>query len=132
MSAERTEKATPRRVRKSREKGQFAVSRDFVAAFQWTAFVALLLMSGEAWLFNSALSARYLLDRAFAASDLTPRSLMGILATAGSPHAGQFAMAAFVLLAASLGAHMAVTQFGFAAARLAPDLNRLNPLTRLK
>src|SRR5688572_8274454 len=121
MADDRTEQPTQRRLEKSREKGQFAISRDFVAAVQWMMFVWLVLTAGEAWLGNSASSAQYLLQRAFAAGDLNPQRLIGIMAAAASPHFASFASAGFALLASSLAAHLAVTQLGFSAAKIAPD-----------
>ena len=128
---QRTEKPTQRRLQKARREGRFPVSRDFVAGFQWTAFIALLLTAGEQWLSNGRQSARFLIQRAFQ-GELNPESLIAMARTAAVPHLGPAASAAFLLAAASFSAHLVVTQLGFSTHRLAPDFKRLNPVSKLK
>ncbi len=128
---QRTEQPTLRRVQKARREGRFPVSKDFVAAVQWTAFVGLLLTAGAEWLSNGGLSTRILIQRAFG-PDLNPQSLIAMLGTAAAPHLMPAVFAAAVLTMATVSAHFAVTQLGFSTERLAPQFNRLNPLSRLK
>jgi flagellar biosynthetic protein FlhB len=128
---QRTEKPTQRRLQKARREGRFPVSRDFVAGLQWTAFISLLLTVGEQWLSNARQSSRFLIQRAFQ-GELNPESLIAMTRTASAPHLGSMASAAFLLAAASLSAHLVVTQLGFSAKRLMPDFKRLNPISRLK
>jgi flagellar biosynthetic protein FlhB len=128
---QRTEKPTQRRLQKARREGRFPVSRDFIAGFQWTAFIGLLLSAGGQWLANGRQSSRFLIQRAFEA-DLTPESLISMARTAAMPHLGSAASAAFLLAAASFSAHLVVTQLGFSTERLMPDFKRLNPLSKLK
>jgi flagellar biosynthesis protein FlhB len=41
-SSEKSEKASPQRLKKARKEGQFPVAREFVSAIQFYAFVALV------------------------------------------------------------------------------------------
>jgi flagellar biosynthesis protein FlhB len=128
---QRTEQPTQRRLQKARREGRYPVSRDFVAASQWTAYVVLLIVSGEQWLANGRRSARFLIEHAFG-GDLNPQSLVALLRTTAAPHLAAFASAAGILLLSTMSAHFAVTQLGFSTEKLNPDFKRLNPLSRLQ
>src|SRR5215471_12994161 len=47
--SQRTEKATPQRIKKAREKGDFPAAREFVSAFQFFTYVALAGATFPAW-----------------------------------------------------------------------------------
>src|SRR5215472_14175526 len=49
--AQRTEKATPRRLEKARREGRFAVSRELVSAVQFAAFAACLSWGARDWFY---------------------------------------------------------------------------------
>jgi flagellar biosynthetic protein FlhB len=49
---QKTEKATPRRLLKAREEGNFATARVFVSALQFLLFVALLHQFAPIWIEN--------------------------------------------------------------------------------
>jgi flagellar biosynthesis protein FlhB len=128
---QRTEQPTLRRIQKARKDGRYPVSRDFVAAAQWTAFAVLVIVSGEQWLGTLRRSARFLVEHAFG-GDLNPQSFIALLRTAAAPHIVPFASAAGVLLISTMSAHFAVTQLGFSTQKLNPDFKRLNPISRLQ
>lgn len=128
---QQTEQPSQRRLEKARREGRFAVSREFPAAIQFLAFVALLVGCGAAWFGGAKLMMRFLLARAFqpvfSASNLEMlvrlilfRFILPMLA------------AGAVLLVVTLACQLAVTKMGFSIERLAPDFKRMNPVTRLR
>src|ERR1700691_184227 len=64
-SGQQTEKATPQRLKKAREKGDFPATREFVSAFQFLAFVYLAASYFPGWLGNIESSMRMGLRHAF-------------------------------------------------------------------
>jgi flagellar biosynthetic protein FlhB len=128
---QRTEKPTPRRLEKARKEGRFAVSRELVSAIQFLAVTALLAWLGGEWFARLRGSTRLGLEQAFrehlGAGDLLvlARQMLyrGFL---------PLAVGGAVLLGVTLAAQLGSTRMGVAAKRLAPDFNRLNPITRLR
>jgi flagellar biosynthesis protein FlhB len=123
----KTEKATPRRRQKAREQGQVARSRDLVAGVGTMA--AVLLLSWQLRSFASEWRALLLhgLDLAAVRSD-----------RAALPWRDHLMVFRGIALAAALS-WVAATVSGiaqgglvFAPTALAPNLNRLNPASRLK
>lgn len=128
--SQRTEQPTARRIEKARREGRFPASREFVAAMQWAAFVAAVAALGSWWAAGMRETLRGLLAEAFR-RDLTLRTaaeLAGRVALGLAPSLALGATAA----AATLGAQLAVTRFGFSLKRLRPALDRLNPAARLR
>ncbi|MCL5743562.1 MAG: EscU/YscU/HrcU family type III secretion system export apparatus switch protein [Acidobacteria bacterium] len=128
---QQTEQPTQRRLDRARKEGRFAVSREFPAAVQFLAFVALLVGGSAAWFGGAELMMRSLLAWAFqpvfSATSLEAlvrlilfRFLLPLLA------------AGAVLVVVMLGCQLAVTKMGFSLERVAPDFTRMNPLTRLR
>jgi len=124
----KTEKATPRRRQKAREQGQVARSRDLVAGVGTMA--AVLLLSWQLRSFPEGWRAllRHALDTAVAphADQLTLPWRNGLFVFRG--------MALAVGLAWLAATVSGVAQGGlvFAPGALAPNLNRLNPASRLE
>lgn len=127
---QKTEQPTQQRLKKARKEGQFPVSREFVAAMQFLAFVALLGAWGPEWMAGIQKLARALILHAFgtvddAAAVRLGRELLGrcflIFAPAGA-----------VLLVTTLAVQFATTGLGLSGKKLAPDIKRLNPLQRLR
>ena len=129
--SQRTEKATPQRLKKAREKGDFPAAREFVGALQFLAFVLLAGAYFPGWIMNLQTAMRAGLQQAFTttltASDLVIdfRRLSG---TALAP----LAVLGGMLLALTLVLQMGATGFGVSLARLSPSFDRLNPANRLK
>jgi flagellar biosynthetic protein FlhB len=129
-SSQKTEQPTQKRLRKAREDGQFATSNELIGAIQFLAAVAFLGAS-TAWFHGLAETFRRLLQEAFRPSfgvnDLwnaqwiVARDVLAPLGAAG-----------LALAAVTLGAQLAITQFGFSAKRLAPNFKKLNPAEKLK
>jgi flagellar biosynthesis protein FlhB len=126
-----TEEPTQRRLEKARQEGQFAQAKEFVSALQFLAVLGLLSTGGAAWTAGLRQTTRALFQRAFAGdlgvADLTAltwsicRSLLLPLAAAG--------MAITVL---TLSFRLATTKFGFSWKKLAPDVKRFNPISKLR
>ena len=126
--SQQTEKATPHRLRKAREKGDFPVAREFVAAFQ---FLGLVIV-GAAWFpawFGAVENAMRIGIRAafFRDADVT-----GIFAAMSREALLPLAAMGAVLMALTAGLQLASNGMGFSTAKLAPDFTRLNPVARLK
>ena len=127
---QRTEKPTPRRLLRARQDGRFAVSKEITSAAEFVAFAGLAVaMTPRAFTSLSQLI-RALFETAFhrsAASDIRLLSPL-ILRRCILPLLWSFSL----MTAAGLAVQLAVTQFGFAPARLAPQFSRWNPAERLK
>ncbi len=52
--AEKTEKATPKKLRDARKKGQVAKSQDFPSALTFVVSIATIIVSGRLSLMNSS------------------------------------------------------------------------------
>lgn len=129
--SQQTEKATPRRLEKARREGQFPVSREFVAALQFLAFVSVLVAFAPQG-FSAFLSTfRVLLDRSFG-NDLTPAELRHLVEIASVRIFVPLAIAGGGLMAITVLTQLVTTQMGFATKKLSPDFARLNPARRLR
>jgi flagellar biosynthesis protein FlhB len=128
---QRTEEPTQQRLRKSRDEGRFAVSREFVAGTQFLVFVSLLTSWSAVWFEQALQGTRSLILTSFRA-DITPSSLLGLAFQCARPISVAFFGAGGLIVAAVILAQMTVSGFGFATAKLTPDLSRANPLSNLK
>jgi flagellar biosynthesis protein FlhB len=127
----KTEEPSQRRLEKARQEGQFASAKEFVSALQFLCFLALLSSGGAKWLEGLKQTARFLLRLAFVrqltAEDLTHAAWLVFwnnllpLAAGGS-----------ALVVVTLAFRLVTTRFGLSLKKLAPDLARLNPLSRLR
>lgn len=128
---QRTEKPTKRRVEKARKEGQFPVSREMIAAVHYLAFAWILLAWGGPFLSAFRAWTRDLLAAAFHIQ-LDPHSVVrlyyGLLASVFSP----LFLGGAALTGVFLAAQLASTKLGISTQKLAPDWNRLNPITRLR
>lgn len=131
MSDQKTEKATPQRLKKAREDGEFPTSKEFVSGVQFAVFVALLVYTAQPWSSSLLRGTRSMLRAAFN-SELTASSLSRTAIEVASLWFLPLAFAGFALVATAVGAQIGVTGFGFASSKLAPDLSRLSPMSRLK
>jgi flagellar biosynthesis protein FlhB len=130
-SSQKSEQPTKRRIDKSREKGQFAASREFVAGAQFLAFVAALSAFGNDWLDTLRRNTRYFLMTAFH-GEITVIRLTGLMRDVIFPNLNLLFVLGGILVGTSLAAQLLTTQLGFAPSKLAPDFGRLNPASRLK
>ncbi len=128
---EKTEQPTQRRQDETRKEGRFPASREFVAGIQFVTFVFLLQNYGQNWLESTVQTMRAFLRRALDGRSLGSGEAVLLLQN-GTPLLWGLIAAGGVLMVATLGMHLATTQFGFALNKIAPDFKRLNPAPKLK
>ena len=128
---QRTENATPQRLKKAREDGKFPVSKEFASAVQFCVLVALLIGTGNEWTRSLLRGLRAMIRDAFA-WEMTASRLCQAVVDLSSSWLFPLAFAGLAAIAASVAAQLGVTGFGIASAKLAPDFSRLDPLARLK
>lgn len=128
---QRTENATPQRLKKAREEGKFPVSKEFVSAVQFAVVVALLIGTGSQWTRSLLQGLRTMIRYSFS-WELTPSRLCQGARDLSSSWLLPLAFAGLATTAASVAAQLGVTGFGLASAKLAPDFSRLDPISRLK
>ena len=126
---ERTEKATPRRLAKARQEGNFAVSAVFVSAVQFAVAVAWLTDSGEEALAASRAFLRESIALAFRGPGGS--DLVAWAQRLGWRIAAAALGAATALVLVTVGAQLLATRLGVSGARLRPQFSRLNGFARL-
>ncbi|HUO13777.1 MAG TPA: EscU/YscU/HrcU family type III secretion system export apparatus switch protein [Verrucomicrobiae bacterium] len=123
----KTERATPRRRQKAREQGQVARSRDLVAGVGTTATVLLL-----SWQLPSFVAGwRALFHHELEYANRYPEQILPIWRN-DLPVLGGVALTAALSWIAATLAGVAQGGMVFAPSALAPNLNRLNPVSRLE
>jgi flagellar biosynthetic protein FlhB len=129
--SQKTEQPTQRRLKKAREEGNFPTARVFVGALQFLAFVALIHSWGPEWLqslrASMATLMQHALDPRLSTSEIVSLG-RGLLIEAILPLAGLGA----VMILITLAIQLCVTRLGVSLKKLTPDLQRLNPLSRLR
>jgi flagellar biosynthesis protein FlhB len=128
--SQRTEQATARRQEKARSEGQFPASKEFVSALQFLAFVTVLAGWGGGWMQELRNATAMLIRRAFD-RDLNPAQLIGLAWNVTWTLLWPLALLGGMSMMTMLAGQLTVTRFGFSLKKLAPDFNRLNPVTRL-
>ena len=129
--SQKTEKATPRRLQKAREEGNFPSARIFVSALQFMAFVAMLRSWGPTWVDAMHQSVGMLLEQSLR-SRIDPAFLMAVAIQLAKKTFLPLAVLGGVLVLVTLAAQLLVTRFGLSLKKLTPDPKRLNPMARLK
>ena len=129
--AEKTEKATPKKLRDARKKGQVAKSKDFPAAFTFIVSIAVVISSG-AYLFQELQAFAIQMFRSIPSpTPITERA------------ASLFGMAIKTIFSTSITVMVATTIVGvlvnflivgplFSFESMKPDIKKLNPITNLK
>jgi flagellar biosynthetic protein FlhB len=127
----KTEKPTPERLKKAREQGQFLLARGMVTAIQFIALIVVLRQVIPQWSDNMRRSMTALMVRGLAGEIgvtewplLIRRSLTDTLVP--------LLEAGGVLLAITIGTHLAITKIGFSLNRLTPKFSNLNPIAKLR
>jgi type III secretion protein U len=129
--AEKTEKATPKKLRDARKKGQVAKSQDFPSAFTFVVSISATL-----------LSAGYLFEQLAGYMISTFRLISGNLDMANRA-GGYLGQCLMVILSTSLPIAAVTAAMGmlvsflivgpvFSSEVLKPDIKRLNPVTNIK
>jgi flagellar biosynthetic protein FlhB len=130
-SSDKSEKASPKRLEKSRKEGNFPSTRQFLAGAQFVVFVVLLQSFGGAWLTGLRLAAAAALRRAFA-QPLPPEDWLLIARATVLRSIGPVVVAGLAMSVLSLALQLGLTGFGVSFEKVAPDLKRLNPVSKLK
>lgn len=128
---QRTEQATPHRLKKAREEGRFPVSREAAGAVQFLLFTCLACGMADHWWPACHAWMRELLALAFTPS-WGQRDVMNLMQQHIAPRAWKLAAAGSALTAAALLTQLTMTGFGLAGAKLVPDFSRLNPVSHLR
>ncbi len=129
-NAEQTEKPTQRRLDRARKEGNFPASREFVGAIHFAGVVVLISIFSGDFLARLIRLTRQLLSLAFTSS-LTQHQFVAIVRTLIAPDLVPLVFAGFALAVLVIAIQLGSTKLGISFAKLAPDLKRLNPLTRL-
>src|SRR6185437_5331395 len=128
---EGSEKPTQRRLQKAREEGNFAVSRDFIAAIQLLAFLSLL-----SWGVGGSLSRALRISASFFPTafriQLQPNVVFTLYRHILTFFLAPLMAAGAGLMLITLGIHLASTRFGFASKKIFPQFSRLSPVERLR
>jgi flagellar biosynthesis protein FlhB len=127
----KTEEPTKRRLDKARKEGQFPAAKEFVGALQFLVFLLLLSAGGAAWFTSFRAATRNLLMRAFA-GDIDAAELARIARALFWRLGMPLATAGLAVTVATVAFRLTTTQFGFSWKKLAPDLKRFNPLSKLR
>ena len=127
----KTEQPTQRRVDKARREGQFLSAREFVAALQFLVFLGLLSAGGARWFTGFCQTTRHLFWLAFT-PNLAPLDLSRIAWQLFWSHVLPLALGGLAMVVMTLAIRLGTTRLGFSLKKLAPDLQRLSPLARLR
>jgi flagellar biosynthetic protein FlhB len=125
----RSEQATPKRLQKARKEGRFAVSRQLAAGVHFLLFVTLLSFWGGEWMDQLKRATADLLRTGFHA-EITAGTFHRMALDVAWRIGAIPAKAGAVLVVGMLVVQLASTRLGISAARLKPDLQRLNPVKR--
>ncbi|MCU1237484.1 MAG: type secretion exporter [Candidatus Solibacter sp.] len=127
----KTEQPTQRRLEKARTEGQFPAAKEFVSALQFMVFLGLLGSGGAEWFEQLKQTTRAIFRMAFA-PELHPEDLIHLMWLIFRQQILPLVMAGVAVAVATLAFRLVTTRFGISLKRLAPDLARFNPLTRIK
>ncbi|MEO5922871.1 MAG: EscU/YscU/HrcU family type III secretion system export apparatus switch protein [Bryobacteraceae bacterium] len=129
-NAEQTEKPTQRRLDRARKEGNFPASREFTGAVHFAGVVILISMFSGDFLARLIRLTRQLLSLAFTTS-LSQRQFITVARTLIAPDLVPLIFGGFTLAVLVIAIQLGSTKLGISFAKLAPDLKRLNPLSRL-
>lgn len=129
--SQKTEQATPRKIEQARKDGRFITSREAVGAVQFLALAWMLASWCSSYCSHFLETSRYLLRGAFT-TELTVAETMRLLHLVLVKCFGPLALAGAALMAISLAVQFGVTRLGVSFKGLTPNINRLNPINRIK
>jgi flagellar biosynthetic protein FlhB len=129
---DRTEKATPRKLEKARKDGNFISTRELVGGAQFVLFATLLLSGFSTFLFDAVGYTKGFVRLTFGTADLQRESLVFLFRNRLAPAIGGLLLNGLALSAVALAAQLAASRLGISGKKIAPDLQRLNPIPRLQ
>jgi flagellar biosynthesis protein FlhB len=128
---QKTEQPTQRRLKKAREDGNFPTANIFVSALQFLAFVTLIHAWGLEWMHTIRDSMASIFQNAMDPR-LSGTEVSRIAIALISRTLVPVAMLGGVLIAITISVQLGVTRLGISLKKLAPDVQRLNPLSKLR
>lgn len=128
---QQTEQPTQHRLQNARREGQFPVSREFVSAIQFLFFALLITAAGGDWVATLRGMVRKTLAVAFS-FEANPAAVVMLCRELLAGVVLLLAPAGAVILVVTAGMQLGVTGMGVSLKKLAPQLGRLNPASRLK
>ena len=131
MSSDKTEKATPQRLKKAREQGQFLSAKEMVGALQFIAVVVVLSHMIPAWQDQARLSMTRLLERSVS-TEMTVTEFVFLIRGLFLETLTPLLLAGAILWVLTVAVHLGITKGGFSLHNLMPKFSRINPLNRLK
>src|ERR1700728_494830 len=129
---QKREKPTQGRLRKARQEGRFASSRDLVAAAHFVVALAMAVAIGADLVGVVEKMALALLRRAFVPSPLTPGDLVEIFHTVLLNPLLLLLQQGALLLLITLLVQLVTTGFGFSLKQLLPSFDKFNMANRLR
>ena len=130
-SHNRTEQPTGRRLTKARLEGQFPTSREIVAATQFVVFIVIAFAWFPGWMTGMKEMMRASLAQAFSANvsaGTLPSIASMLLQRAFLP----LSIIGGLTLLLTLSVHLSVTKLGFSLNKITPNINRFNPMSKIK
>jgi flagellar biosynthetic protein FlhB len=127
----KTEQPTGKRLLKARSEGQFASSRELIAAANFLVFLGILGAWFPSWMDGMKQMLRQALEGAFR-GDLTVTSFPSIAATLLNRAFLPLSILAGLTTLTTIAVNLAVTKMGFSFKKLMPDFSRLNPVPKVK
>jgi flagellar biosynthetic protein FlhB len=128
---QKTEQPTQRRLKKAREEGRFPSAKVFVSALQFVAFVAMLRAFGLAWIMDLRNVIAEILRHATAPQKPAPDIIYFGLRLLQHVLTPLLALGG-VMIGITLGVQLAVTRVGISLKGFIPNVDRLNPLSKLR
>jgi len=129
-NTDKTEQPTQKRSLKAREKGQFVTSRELITSAQFITFLWILSAWGGTWL-RGVMEAMALQLAEAAEQTVTVSSVHNIFITMSARYLAPLLIAGFLLVLGTIAAQLISTGMGFSLNRLAPDMTKFNPVSRL-
>ena len=126
-----TEKPTPRRIKKARDKGNFPVSRHLLGGLQFLLAVTLISTFFSQWVAGFAQLMLGMFRRA-AAGELNASELVYLARECLVRGVGGLAVAGLAIVAVVILSQLLITSFGMSVSKLTPDFNKLNPVSKIK
>lgn len=131
-SDNRTEKPTPRRLEQARKEGNYISTKELVSGAQFIVFAILLLSGFQGFLTDSTGYTKSFIKLAFSGTDLQREGLVFLFRNRLAPAMGGMLLSGLFLTATAFIAQLAASKLGISGKKIAPDLQRLNPISRLK
>jgi flagellar biosynthetic protein FlhB len=127
----KTEQPTGKRLLKARGEGQFASSREIIAAANFMVFLGILGAWFPSWMDGMKQMLRQALEGAFR-GELTVTTFPRIAGTLLDRAFVPLSVLAGLTTLTTVAVNLAVTKMGFSFKKLMPDFSRLNPASKIK